>query len=111
LRDAQRVQGSEEMAATKPLGRDILVSKQSVFVTLRDVGGGHRARARSCHPAHPPSLTEGRHSGARRRSLLRPAMLDCCASCAAITSSVCRALYRTIVLLGRFTNLSFCLNE
>jgi len=29
LRDAQRVQGSEEIAATKPLGRDILVSKRA----------------------------------------------------------------------------------
>jgi hypothetical protein len=80
------------MAATKPLRRDILVSKQSVLVTLRDVGGGHRARARSCHPAHSPSLTEGRHSGARRRSLLRPAMLDLLRK---LRCLVCRALYRT----------------
>jgi hypothetical protein len=29
LRDAQRVHDSEEMAATKPLGRDILVSSRA----------------------------------------------------------------------------------
>jgi hypothetical protein len=69
------------MAATKPLGRDILVPKQSVLVTLsprtkmatfgqrrRVRGGEHRARARSCHPR---SLLRPRNAGFVAQAALR----------------------------------------
>jgi hypothetical protein len=96
------------MAATKPLGRDILVSKRAC--------SSHFRRA----PEWRPSVNDGGCAGEDIARVLAhvihghycaPKCWICCASYAAITSSVCRALYRTIVLLGRFTNLSFCLNE